>query len=1841
MATFEIQMPDGGVYQVEAPEGTTDAQAYQYALTQVPPPEPEVGIGEAFSTGFERGVGRLGSTVTDIIPALVGSAVGADEYAQRQFQEAAEKEAALPAPIFPSYKDVEGVGDFTKFVAETIGEQIPNLGVALGTALTGGAAAPVLGATRAAGQFAGAAFGSYALNAPEIFQNIYQETGETAPGTALLFGSAAAALDSVLPAALAKNISGPVKAEVTKKLLERSGMNPSVLRSGTTGLLKGLGTEGLTEGAQESISIAAERLIDENPDIFGSKEFDRIMEASVRGAVAGGGFGTVGGITEGVREKGEQRRELRELEEAKTLQEKAEKREAELNSIVDEVILEQEEAAATSFTVPTQAAAAQTPEQQMQEFAAQQDALAAEAAEEARIGQVAVEAQEEADTAIARQVEALEAQRDARARREEATRLRAIGRQAPAVVEDAQRGFQAAQLETEVEVEQPSATQIPATKKELQQWGRENLGIGPTAAVLREDGPLAGKDLTDPAQAAEVREVLTSVQEASKSATVPVRIDDYLKQDVFEAAPATAPIAEPVTEEVTQEVVEPVEATPAAPAVEPTAEPVVEAAPVEPTGEAAIASEQEQAAELAAAVETETTDFINREIYEAKLAAGRIANGKKLSGLTIEEQQEAIADNVFPEDTEVVKQADGLSLGLSRLLSAYRGYVTGDNTQTANPEAAQKLVAPIEKIIGKEQADALLPNIASASPEAFANMLSQINSRARTSVNTVIREEILPKYGRKNAPVYKGAAFSPEISQLAERGRLAPLLNKLIPSQSPEIQRVLRKIGAQNLRTRIVVAPTPEGTSGFYDAATDTITLDPTNGMNEHTALHEITHAALAQALNNPDLQITKDFFDFYSQIVPTMDGFYGGQDLQEFTAELVGNPEFQALLKQVKAPEGSKTMWQTIMDAIAKFFGFRKGQSAYDKGLDFIDSLLDVSQDVEPTLTDQLFLGTPKMGVNAIGDIMTSGKELAGKKKESLLDGLSKLGTTSGGGRILSNALRALRLNDLVKLYGDKIPALGGLRDAILQRQGAVEKARKAVQLKYISFKKIVKKKPEQAEKLAELASEARREGFDLVGVDPEFDVNELSTEQKRKFNAMQRRLQRLDSDVQGMYKDMREDYRRMYDQYKQYVLSQVTDGKKRAELEARFLREASAPGYVPFLRFGDYFLDYTDPATGERAFEAFESPRKRQQFIEANRNRIQDEKQFDRTANAVFNKADFPPTSFVRDLMDALPAEQQSIVYDQLLNLYPENSFMQRTRKADLIKGETKDLVQGYADTMLKWATKQGNLEYLPEIQKNMNDIKSAKVTGVEASVVEEIGRREGFISNPTYGPMTSFFATSAYNLFLTGNVSSAIVNLSAVPLLSGPLLVGVYGFRKSNAALLRAMRVTKPSLSEWNSDTQTFEPAWTKDPKYASLVEGLDAMGQREHTMQREILEGSRQSTQDYDALGAKVMNIASLPFTEAEKYSRATTAVAAYDLAKAAGKSDAQAVEEAVKLTMDVHTSGMAAEGPSLMQGNLGRVMFTFKSFIWNSAVITAMATNNALRGEGEIRSIARKQVLGIYGMSAAIAGINGLPFYGAAATLANMMAALLGDDDEPFNAKEEMRSFTNEFLYKGPLNYITNLEISNRVGLANGLLFREDPYSIEQNGYVMTAIMQAMGPVGSYALNIERNAGRLLEQGEYGRFFESISPSALRNILKTGRYIQEGARTIDGKPIVEDLNGYNLALQAFGFSPADLSSLYENRAAALNYQSQVRNKKQKILKKYYIGVTTGDSDLMREALREFNEFSRNFPGLVGPDTLDRSFKSRQAYEKDLVLGMKFDKGLQSRLNEKFLADFIEP
>jgi hypothetical protein len=331
MPKYQIDVPGQGKFEVDSPTDLTDAQAYAAVQAQLKPTEPEptkdTGIFSMTGRAIARGAKQTGSLLGDVLPAMAANAVGADEYAARQMAEAAETQKEIEQKYGARYKslsDVKGIGDYIPFALETAAEQIPGMATALipgaGFGVAGGrmaaaAAAKELAERKATqagaryagmktaegamrGQLGGAFLGSYALNAPEVFQNIYEETGgQMEPAAAALAGSVSAALDSILPAAILRQMGPNVKAGVVEKLLEKSGMPSPLARRVVGATVTGAATEGVTEAGQEAISITAEKFVQENPEVWGSTEFNRLIESSVRGAVGGGAFGAAGAGT--------------------------------------------------------------------------------------------------------------------------------------------------------------------------------------------------------------------------------------------------------------------------------------------------------------------------------------------------------------------------------------------------------------------------------------------------------------------------------------------------------------------------------------------------------------------------------------------------------------------------------------------------------------------------------------------------------------------------------------------------------------------------------------------------------------------------------------------------------------------------------------------------------------------------------------------------------------------------------------------------------------------------------------------------------------------------------------------------------------------------------------------------------------------------------------------------------------------------------------------------------------------------------------------------------------------------------------------------------------------------------------------------------------------------------------------------------------------------------------------------------------------------------------------------------------------------------------------------------
>ena len=350
MPIFSVEAPNGKIYDIEGPEGASEEDIFSFAnrayLKDMRPKEEEPEKKQAesgFIPSVKRGTASLQSLVGDVAPAMIGRVgeklgiSGAKEYADKQMLEAAKAQQDIqekyPAAV-PSYTDIKSGGDLLTYVTESVGELIPSM---IPSILTGGAAGiagrgAVIAAEQAAKkasmdaaqktilstagsklsqdelinlakaeavkagqdaaskvalqyQAAGAIGGSALQNIPEVYQNVAEETGKEDLGAALLFGGFNSILDAITPLALLRKAKGVG--------LTNNELIGAWYKRGAKGLGTGFLTEGATEAVQEMSSAAAETFVDENKEFFTAKNFERFINAGLKGGIGGG---TVGGI---------------------------------------------------------------------------------------------------------------------------------------------------------------------------------------------------------------------------------------------------------------------------------------------------------------------------------------------------------------------------------------------------------------------------------------------------------------------------------------------------------------------------------------------------------------------------------------------------------------------------------------------------------------------------------------------------------------------------------------------------------------------------------------------------------------------------------------------------------------------------------------------------------------------------------------------------------------------------------------------------------------------------------------------------------------------------------------------------------------------------------------------------------------------------------------------------------------------------------------------------------------------------------------------------------------------------------------------------------------------------------------------------------------------------------------------------------------------------------------------------------------------------------------------------------------------------------------------------------
>jgi hypothetical protein len=1949
-------MPDGRIARFEVPEGTSpeeaqslvqqELQAEKQPIESTEPITPDYTTGEAFKKALVRGGKQLSSAFGDVIPAMGASALGFDEYAKRQMEEAADTQREIAAryrPEVESYKDVKDLGSAGTYFVETLGEQLPNLLTSLvpggigGTiarrgavaaaetaakqsgltgleALTGEAAKEAgkqITARTSLGQNLGLALGSYAQNAPEVFENIYNKTGELKPGVSLLWGAGSAALDSILPATILNKLTPAAKVGVVEKILEKSGADKSLLRSFSKEVLKGMGYEGVTEGAQELISESAEKFVAGNPQIFNSEDWDRVMESAVRGAVAGGAFGSISGAADYRQDARAQEDEQtrKEIEALQKQQEEADKQARYYQQYTSQDVL------------PLSSSIEQA-KQAQQQATAQGDLFAGPGATAAPIQTT----EETTEPKVYTEQDVLPLSSPITSAQGDLFADTTATPQEPA---------KSLVMTPEILSKQLGIGQTAGKNAKINQLGIHDTIVGLDAYDLTQN-KIIQRRLQDhfekygPKQekAKDVEAFMDQLKQIETQITPKERVEDGTATQGLESRGTGASDALSVRQQAgtAEGAGKPLGATMAfgttdtgtALGGKAASDTTLEQEGTKPARLSEIYTELADLYDIRDKEPGINKSIVNKRIKPLEKEARAIEEAKTVTQevytenkpVTTKEKEQAQVDALADLQLESAEDTfNALSTTLSynelssNLKKEVRNYKKQNQlTQDVADQIAQmhrnEAAAKVAKRINKPEAS-LFAEESKAERKAKEVRMEEEGAFESTILPTDIElsafqkqfsedktvgqalKRLLKQKKSKNFPglnipqkaLINALMKIPGISEMnfgvfkhpdSRRGNKLQRFEEIkgivgerqVPKTTPIKDANGRVIGESD-----VFYETEPIFGGEYDEKTNIVKLYQSSTVN--TLLHEVVHAATVKVLKNNIINgvgvtvLGKKIMRMYQaaqDAAGKKNAIYGLENVFEFVAEAFTNPEFQTFLKNQASVTKAKTkgrlasLFNDFIEAVKDMLGVPNvADTLLGDVLDLASPLFKgpnveltaaakIAADLAMEPTSHYSMSMPASDTAASIDLMNS-PNLIYSKLPTFNDGI-----VDRGKDVISKLPSLARkiflgftsLGDLNELYGKILPSIKKLDTALKLRNNTHRELKENIDhVANKALQALKGKSPALVKKFNFVAHELSR-----LNIDPRPGKGNDNHPMVQAWRALPPELQKAGIDIVESYEEFVD---------KMIMFLQSESPTRAQEIRDKF-ESKKLPFYFPFLRQGNYWIQFTDN-NNETVSLAYDNPRQQKMMNDYLTSvKAKDLRMFNRVDQITRKSA--PPVGFMSDIIKIMEqggASPEVIdkAYQTYITLFPAESIRQQFRQREGNLGFIGDVVQGYATTAPKMATQLANLQHGKAIDEAYSDVENEArndSSEIAANVMQELSKRRDFFSNPVASSWV--YGASNVNFFwsIAGNVSSALVNLTILPTVVLPQLAinpitGKYEYGKAYAALNEARSLFfkggKDKSREFLS-IRTFGENPNLSPDLKRLHERAIEMGAIQYSVGRDLADIRKAPSDQYSDFSHKMQTSLGLIFEGTERFNREVTLVAAYKLARSNGMNENEAIDHALRFTSKIHTEAVPEAGARYLQAGFPKVALIFKRFAMAQIFNIYTLFNAAKNGMNPMeKKVARRQLIGIYGMNFALAGLQGVPLYGAVQVLANM---LLADDDEPYDLDQEVRESFGMLGYKGPANLIFGVDIASRTGF-NGMVWRDDPKRLAEVGYTSYFIEHFLGPTFSTGKMVLQDGPAMMANGQYERGLEKMLPSFLKNPLKAMRYATEGAKNPNGASLVDDVSGYNQFMQIFGFTPQNVSEAYAKAGSMKQADKKLMDRRDGLLDALYLARTNGDVDQMsriQEKINRYNELNPLPPYVLRPSSVSRSMKARDKALDESVYGVHFSPKALQQLEEKY-------
>jgi hypothetical protein len=241
----------------------------------------------------------------------------------------------------------------------------------------------------------------------------------------------------------------------------------------------------------------------------------------------------------------------------------------------------------------------------------------------------------------------------------------------------------------------------------------------------------------------------------------------------------------------------------------------------------------------------------------------------------------------------------------------------------------------------------------------------------------------------------------------------------------------------------------------------------------------------------------------------------------------------------------------------------------------------------------------------------------------------------------------------------------------------------------------------------------------------------------------------------------------------------------------------------------------------------------------------------------------------------------------------------------------------------------------------------------------------------------------------------------------------------------------------------------------------------------------------------------------------------------------------------------------------------------------------------------------------------------MPLFGPVALLLNVLAAPFVDDEEEEKFVQNMlRSNLDPLIYEGLPNALLNIGVSERASLTD--LLMRDTNLPDDASFAETMAAHLGGPVVGSMERFWRGKG-LIEDGQVQRGVESMVPVALSNILKSIRFVTDGAaETLRGDEVIE-ISPIAVVSQFMGFTPADYARTMELKSVQAGIDRRVGERKSNLYAAAYTAYRMGDSAGLAQVMQKMIEFNQQYPGeAIKNSDFKQSLRAR-ARNSEAMLG----------------------